>query len=174
MKNLVLALIVIVVLVGGYFFFVAPSAPTPAPAEGEDAMVEENGMPVPNGSGAGNVPEMVVDEDTAMEESAPMTATVTYNGSGFSPNEVTIKKGGTVTWVNSSGGEMWVASAQHPTHTIYDGTSLSQHCVDGQSDTFDQCAGETGNYSFTFDKAGTWGYHNHLNASVFGKVIVVE
>lgn len=104
---------------------------------------------------------------------APMTATVTYNGSTFSPQEVTIKKGGTVTWKNTSGGSMWVASAQHPAHTVYSGTSRTEHCPDTSGTAFDQCVGG-GDYSFTFSKAGTWGYHDHLNPSAFGKIVVVE
>jgi len=104
---------------------------------------------------------------------APMTATVTYSGSSFSPQEVTIKKGGTVTWKNASGANMWVASAQHPTHIVYSGTSRTEHCPDTSRTAFDQCVGG-GDYSFTFAKTGTWGYHDHLNPSAFGKIVVVE
>jgi len=104
---------------------------------------------------------------------APMTATITYSGSTYSPSEVTIKKGGTVTWKNASGANMWVASAQHPTHTAYSGTSRTEHCPDTSRTAFDQCVGG-GDYSFTFTKAGTWGYHDHLNSSAFGRVIVTE
>lgn len=102
-----------------------------------------------------------------------MTAAVTYDGKSFSPGEVTIKKGGTVTWRNASGGRMWVASAQHPAHTVYSGTSRQEHCPDASGTAFDQCAGG-GDYSFTFQKVGTWNYHDHINATVFGKVVVVE
>lgn len=102
-----------------------------------------------------------------------MSATVTYSASGFSPSEVTIKKGGTVTWTNSSGGQMWIASAQHPSHVVYAGTSREEHCPDATGAAFDQCAGSTGDYSFTFQKVGTWNYHDHLNAQKFGKVVVV-
>ena len=103
----------------------------------------------------------------------PASASITYGSNGFSPSEVTIKKGGTVTWTNSTGGNMWVASAMHPAHTAYSGTTLAQHCDDATDVSFDQC--KNGNtYSFTFNKAGTWAYHNHSGASQFGKVIVVE
>ena len=102
-----------------------------------------------------------------------MDATITYNGDSFSPKEVLIRKGGTVTWVNASGGQMWVASAQHPSHTVYSGTSRQEHCPDTSGTAFDQCAGGN-NYTFTFDKVGTWNYHDHLNATAFGSVTVVE
>jgi len=104
---------------------------------------------------------------------APLSATVSYNGSGFSPATVTIKKGGMVSWSNTGGASMWVASAQHPTHMGYDGTNLEEHCPDNSGASFDQC--KSGNsFSFIFNKTGTWRYHDHMNASAFGSVVVVE
>jgi plastocyanin len=103
-----------------------------------------------------------------------MSATVTLTANGFTPNKVTIKKGGTVTWQNDSTGKMWVASASHPTHTVYSGTTLQQHCGSGDADAFDECGNSAKSYSFTFDKAGTWYYHNHSNAPQTGTVVVVE
>ena len=102
-----------------------------------------------------------------------MVATITYDGTSFSPQTVTIKKGGTVSWNNEGTREMWVASAQHPNHTMYSSTSLAAHCPDTSKSAFDQCAGGN-NYTFTFHKAGTWNYHDHLNVTAFGSVTVVE
>lgn len=109
--------------------------------------------------------------DPITEDSEPQETTVTYTTSGFSPATVTVDSGTTVTFVNESGRAMWVASGVHPTHSVYDGTSLSQHCPDPDNSSFDQCAaGNT--YSFTFDRAGTWGYHNHQGPQHTGTVIV--
>lgn len=66
---------------------------------------------------------------------------------------------------------MWVASAVHPTHSQYDGTSQNQHCPGGS--TFDQC-GTGSTYSFTFEKTGEFGYHNHALAGHRGTVVVQE
>lgn len=102
---------------------------------------------------------------------APMSATVAYNGTSFEPKTVTIAKGGTVTWQNRGSGSMWVASARHPDHTVYAGTTRDQHCPGASETAFDQC--ESGaSYSFMFNKTGTWNYHDHTNASVFGTVVV--
>lgn len=103
--------------------------------------------------------------------SVPMSATVTYDGTSFSPASVTIAKGGAVTF--SGTGEMWVASAMHPAHSGYDGTDRATHCASTYTGAkpFDQCA-KGSSYSFTFDKTGSFPYHDHLNASAFGKVVV--
>lgn len=97
--------------------------------------------------------------------------TVYYTSQGFQPQEITIQKGDTVTWINNASSAMWVATNQHPSHTEYDGTSLYRHCSNGQSDTFDQCS-EGDEYSFTFQKIGEWGYHNHRSPFDEGTVVV--
>lgn len=85
---------------------------------------------------------------------------IEYTAGGFTPSTVTIKKGQTVKWTNTTDQPMWVASAPHPQHTDYP--------------EFDQLKGvENGeSYMFTFGKTGTWKFHNHLNSKDFGKVIV--
>jgi len=69
---------------------------------------------------------------------------------------------------------MWVASDPHPAHTGYDGTSLAQHCATGSTPSFDECSSvaKGSSYSFTFNKSGSWGYHNHANHSYAGTVVV--
>ncbi len=96
--------------------------------------------------------------------------TVFYTDSGFQPQTIEIEQGETVTWLDRSSNPMWVASNRHPSHTQYDGNSLSQHCGSGE-EPFDQCEpGEV--FSFTFEKQGTWQYHNHKAAGDQGTVVV--
>ena len=99
---------------------------------------------------------------------------VIYTDSGYNPKELKIKLGETVVWKNQSSFGLWTASAIHPSHTIYSGTSLDEHCPDPQNTSFDQCkSGQPGqSWSFKFDKKGTWRYHNHVRASDFGTIIV--
>ncbi len=100
------------------------------------------------------------------------THTITYSDQGFSPSSLSVKVGDTVTFMNQSSRTMWAASDAHPTHTQYDGTSLQQHCATGTS--FDECkaAANGGSYSFTFTKAGTFNYHNHVRAADNGTIVV--
>ena len=94
--------------------------------------------------------------------------TVTYTASGFSPSPITISAGDEITFLNSGTDDMRVASDPHPSH---DGYPTSGGCV---GSTFDSCSalhpGDT--WSFTFNATGTWGYHNHLNPTEKGTVIV--
>ncbi|MDB5237867.1 MAG: hypothetical protein JWM46_137 [Candidatus Kaiserbacteria bacterium] len=167
----------IVLIVGGYLVWQNTSS---APANTTDA----NGAAMTantNGQTPTDVNDAGPDANTAVEATvstgatatgAPMSATVTYNGKSFSPATVTIAKGGTVTFM-STAGSMWVASDPHPTHTSYDGTSRSAHCAPGYAGAapFDQCApGAT--FSMVFNKAGTFGYHNHMVDAIAGTIIV--
>ena len=100
-------------------------------------------------------------------------STVRYQNGQFTPQTITVQSGDVVKFINQGDGEMWIGSDEHPTHTQYAGTTVSEHCQDGDetSRAFDQCSvGET--YTFTFEKTGEWNYHNHVNASAGGTIIV--
>lgn len=88
---------------------------------------------------------------------------VDYTATGFSPATVTVKKGTTVKFINKSDGQMEVASNPHPIHTDYPGFDQYKSAQKGQME-----------YDFTFEKVGTWGYHNHLNPTDTGTVVVTE
>jgi len=99
---------------------------------------------------------------------------ITYTDAGYTPNLITIKKGETVVWKNESNSFMWTASAIHPTHKVYPGTDITACGTQTLLPMLDSCGRiESGqSWSFKFDNIGTWGYHNHLNSSKFGKVVV--
>jgi len=86
-------------------------------------------------------------------------ATVLVTSAGFEPSTITVPTGTKVTWVNQSGSLTNVSSDVHPTHLLYPPLNLG---------SFD--AGQS--VSLVFDTAGTHGYHNHLNPSEKGTVIV--
>ncbi len=96
---------------------------------------------------------------------------VRYSSDGFDPETIRIDAGESVTWVRDGGQDMWVASDVHPSHEEYDGTTLQEHCFGGAENPFDQCeAGDE--FTFTFEEAGEWTYHNHELAAHTGTVIV--
>lgn len=85
---------------------------------------------------------------------------VVYTNEGFSPAEVNVPVGTAVSFENASSKKMWVASDPHPIHTKY-----------GEFDAKEGIApGET--YTFTFTQKGEWGYHDHLDSSARGVVVV--
>lgn len=155
MKILIIAVVVIVLGIGAYFVLGGPARePVPTPS---DSAQGEAPIPVDTDGGIGSTP----------------AATVTYTNDGFSPATITVNVGDTVRFVNQSTKSMWVGGDQHPSHADYDGTTRQEHCAAGTA-SFDQCTG-TGSgttWEFTFDKAGTFGYHNHLGASDSGTVVV--
>lgn len=95
--------------------------------------------------------------NSGAEETA--AATITYDGSGFSPASVTVKSGDTVKVVNQSQDQIKFESNPHPTHT--DNRELNQEFIDAGASK-----------SFKVTKVGTWGYHNHLNHEQGGTIIV--
>jgi len=110
------------------------------------------------------------------EDGGPAFAVVTFTDNGFSPSSVTIARGETVRFINDSSRGMWVGADEHPTHTEYDGTSTREHCANGMNtgNSFDQCSsvakGEF--WDYTFEKTGSFGFHNHVGASNTGTVVV--
>ncbi|MDD3531534.1 MAG: hypothetical protein PHV99_03040 [Candidatus Pacebacteria bacterium] len=93
---------------------------------------------------------------------------VTYTASGFSPDTLTITKGSVVTFKNESGNDLRVASNPHPIHDTY---PTRGGCI---SSTFDSCdtIAPGASWSFQFNILGTWGYHNHVNPTDTGVIVV--
>lgn len=115
------------------------------------------------GGGAGEASDLPtsapMDEGTSTPEGNAVV--ITYTSAGFSPTNITIKQGTTVEFRNDSRGAFWPASDDHPRHTIYPEFDAGKELPAGQT------------YRFTFDKTGTWGFHDHVNDQ-FGGTITVE
>lgn len=155
----VLLVVLLLVALGGWYWSTTRSATPVSPT-----ITTTSNTATPTTASTNGVPGT---------PSAPLTATVNYTANGFTPDPVTIKQGGTVTFVSKDGSPMWVASNAHPTHMQYDGTSKKEHCPDPAGTAFDQCSSGT-SYSFTFQKVGSWNYHNHVNADDGGTINVVQ
>lgn len=161
-KKIAIVLVIIIVIVGSYVLFKGPKAQAPT--------TETPTTSVPNSTENTETENMENEDATVL----PAENIITYTGEGYSPDTLTIKLGETVTWKNESSSGMWTASAMHPSHIVYSGTSLQEHCPDDEEVAFDACGSvQPGNsWSFTFNKQGTWKYHNHLIPKYFGTIVV--
>ena len=167
-------IIAILIVVGlGWYFATRPAAV----ATNTNVTVTDNtASTTDNTPAAGSdqgQPDTGVTGSVGVTVGTPKTVTITYGASGFSPKNVSINAGDTVTFVDQAGTPMWVASDQHPSHTEFDGTSRTTHCAAGYTGPkpFDQCGTGT-SYSFTFTKAGSFDFHNHVAAQFEGVVVV--
>ena len=79
--------------------------------------------------------------------------------SGFIPQNITVKAGEFVRWVNEDAEDHTVNSAVHPTHQVYPRLNLGTIKPGDEK-------------SLTFPDAGSYKYHDHLNPSLTGSVIV--
>lgn len=178
----VVAGIVIVLLAGGIFFVTTRSTdqqPVATTDHTPVASTPEPPTPITTTTTTISTTSTRTTQPSAPAPTSPVLTThhtivVSYGRSGFSPKNLTVSTGDTVTFVAAPGSdEMWIASNPHPTHQGYDGTTKDQHCAAGYTGPkpFDQCTSGT-SFGFTFQKNGTWGYHNHGNPGDSGTVIV--
>jgi len=80
---------------------------------------------------------------------------------GFYPQEITIKKGETITFATISHKKFWPASNLHPTHGIYPEFDPKEPIEPDES------------WSFEFKKIGQWTYHDHLFPLYRGTITVL-
>lgn len=115
---------------------------------------------------------MLFMERPAPAEGPAIVVTITYTDDGYAPREVTIKKGGTVRWLNESGVDMWPASAVHPTHSLYPEKSESD-CLGSSFDACEEMPPGSA-WEFTFREVGDWKFHDHIRPSHTGAVHVTK
>ncbi len=118
-----------------------------------------------------NLSQTISSEDTT-QQVKEVVIKITANG--FVPKEIEISGGTKVTWVNESSNPSWPASAVHPTHEVYPGSSIKKCGTPEQDKIFDSCRGlkKGESWNFVFNEVGEWYYHDHLNPSWTGKIVV--
>lgn len=139
-KKLLIVLILAVVLVGGVWAYFATRPNAAAPQSSGD------------------------DSSHSHDEShgEPVAATeLEYTDGGFSPANLTAKKGTTITIKNNSSGPLDFSSDDHPTHTKHAEFNLTTIAAGSET-------------TLELKTAGTWGYHNHLKANHTGMITVTE
>ena len=145
-KNVVIILALVLLLVGGYLFVRSKNKPqvveNPAVSDSMN-QTEPSTEPVAS--------------DSAMKKEGQ---NITIDANGFSPKNVTIKVGESVTWVNKDTDEHQVNSAVHPTHQVYPPLNTIGSLKSGQQ------------RSLSFPEKGVFKFHDHLNPQFFGAVTV--
>ncbi len=168
MKAILFFLVLGAAVYGGYYYLQPKMAAAP-----EEAVAEMEGE---------KTIQRAVSSETIRKDDGPVyelpkpvypeSALVVYDGKSFIPKEVTIVTGGTVQFMNTSGEDMWVASNNHPSHSLYPVENRS----DCKGSSFDSCKDikKGGAWSFTFTENGAWGYHNHSSFEDTGLVRVMS
>lgn len=122
-----------------------------APIESESAVKTIQGVPTKE-----ETPPVATDSGTSMTKSETI---VTITDTGFTPATVAVKAGTKVTWQNKSGATVDIASAVHPTHLVYPKLNLGK-------------VAPGGSVLLVFDTPGSYKYHDHLNPTHSGTVVV--
>lgn len=81
---------------------------------------------------------------------------------GFYPHTINIVPGQTVIFTTTRGKDFWPASDPHPTHEYLKGFDPGAPVPAGKS------------WSYTFLQPGTWNFHDHVNVSFRGTIIVAD
>src|SRR3972149_6478887 len=103
--------------------------------------------------------ESTSSEEKTTKETQIEEVEISLTNQGFSPASITIDKETKVVWTNNSGVMANVSSAPLPIHTNSPPLNLGNF---GDGDTRE----------LIFSDSGTYGYHNHLNATQRGTIIV--
>mgnify|MGYP003394341371 CR=1 FL=1 len=143
-RNIVIASVVVLVLIVAGWFLTRPKqtmAPevttqtTQAPVSTESATAASGGATV---------------KEVSM---------VSITAAGFSPKDITVKVGESITWTNDDSANHTVSSNPHPTHTLYPMLNLGM-------------IKPAATKSVMIEKAGKYTYHDHLNPSNTGSITV--
>lgn len=92
-----------------------------------------------------------------------VSATIIHKDGEFTPNCLQISQGTTVTWVNEGSKDIQIGADPHPVHTGNKELSNNEFVL---------TLGPGEEATVTMEKTGKHGYHDHLNASAGGAIIV--
>jgi len=166
-KSLIITIVVLLVLVViGYYVFTKFRTSTLAPELPQP--LTPSVFEIPSTSTTPTPPTATPTE----AETTEVIVKITDNG--FEPKEIEIVRGTRVTWINESNRPSWPASDIHPTHRLYPGSGIEKCGTPEEDKIFDSCKGLAPgeSWSFIFQEIGEWSYHDHLNPSFVGKIIV--
>ncbi len=88
--------------------------------------------------------------------------TIVFTENGFTPPNLTIYEGDTVTFSSKTGEAFWPASNVHPTHSSFPDFDPRKPLSADEK------------WSFTFTKAGSYKFHDHINSTFEGEITVLK
>lgn len=140
MKNWIAAIIIAVIIIAGAIFVfgnhtTAPSASVTSPSSSPMASMSM--------SPSASTPAQATDK-------------VTISNFAFSPANITVKKGTTVTWTNQDSAS----------HTVME--------TDGQPGPASSTIANGQSYTFTYNSVGTFHYHCSIHHQMVGTVTVTQ
>ncbi len=122
-----------------------------------DTGLDSSVTPAPLASGGQffqEIPAEVSPEASLAPSISPLAKTgvvkITVSEEGFSPANVTVSAGTSITFVNNGQAAHWPASDIHPTHDILPGFDAKRGLATGET------------YTYTFTEVGVWHCHDHL------------
>lgn len=107
-----------------------------------------------------NLSAIEIQSGIVSTEIPPDAVEIIMNDTGYVPSTITVPLGTSVAFVTSQSGDAWPASNIHPTHGIYPEFDPGSKLKPGQV------------WIFTFDKPGTWRFHDHLQPAITGTITV--
>lgn len=142
-KNIVIATVVVLVLIVGGWFLTRPKQIMAPEVTTQDTQTTVSTQ------------SAVATGEAMMEE----TKMVSIIAAGFSPKDLTVKVGETITWTNADSANHTVSSDNHPVHTLFPFLNVGKIMPQEKK-------------MVTFEKAGKYTYHDHLNPSLTGSITV--
>lgn len=95
-------------------------------------------------------------------DNVAQVAYVSITDQGFVPSEITITRGTSVVWRNETTDPHQIASNPYPERNDLPSLNSSSQLE------------PSAEYSYTFDKTGTFGYHDYLRPAMSAQVTVVD
>ena len=149
MKKAIIIIVILAIIGGGAFALVQSS----------DKSGTTNNSAATNTQSTPSTSSSTPSSSETNNSNTSNEATITYTDDGYSPSTLTVKAGTVVTIKNNSSSDMEFSSDSHPVHT--DDPELNMEVVGpGESTTL------------TPTVKGTHGYHDHLNSTHTGTLIV--
>jgi plastocyanin len=154
-KPLIIAIVLVILAIGGYAIWKSNNSSSTATSQPPSTSSTDNTSDTSNTGNSDSTSNSDNQSTQPKDDNTPATGAINITNNMFTPPQINIAVGGTVTWTNNDS----IA------HTVTD--DLKD--VGGpNSGTIDP--GKT--YSFKFTKAGSYQYHCEIHPSMRGTIVV--